>query len=112
MAIPKLKRDTYLAWLRDMQRLRQPEPTTAEALAADRMNVIDVMPTHQGCLIRLGTMSGGSLDLMLNAAQAVHLFRYLAVAGVTGGWMDREGSPLTDPPITRDEHIAPKPHDL
>ncbi len=100
--MPKpLDKSTYLRWSRDLGRLRMPEPTFAETIAAHRTRCLTLSPTHEGCTLRVASEDGGSIDLQLNAAQAIHLFRSLAAVGPAAGWMDHTGRPVTAPP-TRD----------
>jgi len=112
MKLPKIKLATYQLWAKDLRRLRTPPPTEAEQADAIRVNLLDGRPTPDGCVLRIIAMSGGSIDLMLNAAQAIHLFRTLARNGMDGGWMDATGRPLTEPLAKDDLQSIARPQDL
>ncbi len=109
MTPPQLDQETYQRWARDLARLRATRPTMNEAKAAEPINVIDVFTMPTGVIIRAIAMSGGSIDLMLNAAGAIHLFRTLRLAGQKGRWMDPDGYPATDPPTDPEEDPLPHP---
>lgn len=104
---PKLHRDTYLKWAHELRRLKAPAPTMAETMAAERARTVDLTARHDGAHLRIIAVSGGSLDLNLNAAQAIHLLRSLHAVGQAGGWMDRAGNALTDPSL--DSSSDPQP---
>jgi len=104
-----LNRDDYERWARDLMRLKAPTPTEPVIRDAHRVNVIDATPTMHGIVVRAIAMSGGSIDLYLNAAQAIHLFRALALAGIDAGWMDENGRPTTEPPTADDLQTLPGP---
>lgn len=111
MTIPKLPKATYLAWAQELSRLRAPAPTMAETINAERAHVLDVTARHDGAFLRVIVQSGGSLDLNLNAAQAIHLLRSLLAAGQAGGWMDRDGNAVTEPRTEPYEDPQPVPRD-
>ena len=107
----KLDRDRYLKWAQNVATQTVAPPTMAEAMAAHRVHVVEAGPTHEGALIRFIAASGGSIDLMLNAAQALHLVRSLADAGRLGGWATPDGNADTDPPLDPDHDPLPRPPD-
>lgn len=109
MKPPKLSQEKYTEWNDDFKRLHIPQPTKQQTDEAQHINALEVLAMQEGCMIRLAAMSGGGLDLMLNAAKAVHLYRYIAIAGKIGGWMDADGKPITDPPLLTDPHLVPPP---
>lgn len=106
---PRLNRADYERWAHDQLPLKAPFPSEKEITEAHRVNVLDAVPTNEGCALRLIAMSGGSIDFYLNAAQAIHLFRNLALAGIDGGWMDEKGQPTTTPPTEDDQQRYPAP---
>ena len=105
----KIDRDTYILQAQQVARFGVSAPTLAETMASDRAEAIDVAATHEGALVRFINEAGGQYDLMLNAAQAIHLFRSLARAGEVGGWMTSKGQARTNPPLAAQHDPLPVP---
>ncbi|WP_158966225.1 hypothetical protein [Chachezhania sediminis] len=112
MKLPKLSLQTYERWLDDLIAKGMPAASMLDGMITARATRVGVMPTHEGCIITFTSDPDQTTRVVLNAAQANHLFRALAQAGVDGGWMDRHGNPLTEPRATQDRQPWPRPRDL
>lgn len=83
-----------IAWEEALGRLRPPAITRADAERAIEIPSFNAQQAGDGVFLRLTGVSGGAIDLYLNAAVAVQLVNTICDLGREGMWRNEDDGSL------------------